>query len=130
MCAGPEQYTRQLRMPNHAFDARRETRSDDQATRAVVRRLDHRPTHAAVLAERAMLSALQGGCLAPIAAWGRTGDRQLTLSGRVLSSDGSRKIESTLAAAPDEAEQLGRRVAELLIEQGATELIRAARDTP
>jgi hydroxymethylbilane synthase len=107
-----------------------ETRSDDQATRAVVQRLDHRPTHAAVLAERAMLTVLEGGCLAPIAAWGRMNDQQLTLSGRVLSSDGSQKIESTLAAAPHEAEQLGRRVAEALIEQGATELIRAARDTP
>ena len=30
-----------------------------------------RPTHAAVLAERAMLAALRGGCLAPVAALAR-----------------------------------------------------------
>ena len=45
-----------------------ETRGDDRATRQLVAGLDHPPTHAAVLAERAMLAALQGGCLAPIAA--------------------------------------------------------------
>ena len=47
-----------------------ETRGDDRATRQRVAGLDHPPTHVAVLAERAMLAALQGGCLAPIAALG------------------------------------------------------------
>ena len=46
-----------------------ETRSDDRPTRDIVRPLDDAATHAAVLAERAMLAALRGGCLAPIAAW-------------------------------------------------------------
>ena len=106
-----------------------ETRSDDAAARAVLDGLDHWPTHAAVLAERAMLAELEGGCLAPIAAWGRAEGRGLTLSGRVLSSDGSEKIETTLSGDPHAADQLGRRVAQALIVQGAAELIQAARDT-
>jgi hydroxymethylbilane synthase len=107
-----------------------EARSDDRATRAVLQRLDHRPTHAAVLAERSMLAALEGGCLAPIAAWGRVEDEALILSGRVLSSDGRQKTESTLTGDPHAADQLGRRVAKALITQGATQLIQAARRTP
>ncbi len=48
-----------------------ETRSDDRATRDIIQPLDDPASHAAVLAERAMLAALRGGCLAPIAAWAR-----------------------------------------------------------
>ena len=106
-----------------------ETRTDDRATRAATERLDHPPSHAAVLAERAMLAALEGGCLAPIAAWGRVEDRVFTLSGRVLGSDGNRKTDARLTGDPQEAEQLGRRVAEELISQGAAELVQAARQS-
>jgi len=89
-----------------------ETRCDDRAAREAVARLDDPATHRAVLAERAMLSALQGGCLAPIAAWGRVEGNRLALTGRVLSADGKEKIEAThSAAAADDAEALGRRVA-------------------
>jgi hydroxymethylbilane synthase len=105
-----------------------ETRSDDQPVRAVLSTgLDHPSSHAAVLAERAMLAVLEGGCLAPIAAWGRLEDEHLTLSGRVLSLDGRQKIEATLVGDPQA--ELGRRVAEALITQGAIELVQAARQT-
>jgi hydroxymethylbilane synthase len=104
-----------------------ETRSDDLAARQAVWLLDHAPSHAAVAAERAMLAALHGGCLAPIAAWGRMEGEELRLSGRVLSDDGAREIEARLSAPPSQAEQLGRRVAEALLVQGAAELIEGAR---
>lgn len=104
-----------------------ETRGDDQAARRSVGPLDHPPTHQAVVAERAMLAALQGGCLAPIAAWGRIEDDRLKFTGRVLSPDGSRKLEATLTAAEAEAVELGLRVAEQLLAQGAAKLIRASR---
>lgn len=105
-----------------------ETRADDQATRAAVAGLDHAPTRAAVEAERAMLAALEGGCLAPIGVWGRVEGQSLVLSGRVLSVDGKRRIEATLSDEPSEAGRLGRRLADELVAQGAAELIRAARD--
>jgi hydroxymethylbilane synthase len=104
-----------------------ETRLDDRRTREAVGRLDHPATHAAVLAERAMLAALQGGCLAPIAGWARIEGGRLLLSGRVLDRQGTRKLDASLAAAPAEALELGSRVAQALIEQGAAELVQAAR---
>lgn len=112
-----------------------ETREEDDATRQAVAPLDDRSTHAAVLAERAMLAALQGGCLAPIAALGRVIDDRLTLLGRVIAHDGSQKLEASdsvlLSQDADDlfaaALQLGRRVAESLRAQGADQLIQASR---
>jgi hydroxymethylbilane synthase len=104
-----------------------ETRRDDEATRTALTALDHPATHHAVLAERAMLAALHGGCLAPIAAWGRVEDGRLALTGRVLSPDGRSKIEAVGEANLSDSVVLGRRVAEKLLLQGATELINLAR---
>ena len=128
-----------------------ETRGDDRTTRQLVAALDHPPTHVAVLAERALLAALQGGCLAPIAALASLAGDQLMLTGRVISHDGVERLEAsgsiTLLPTPfgeitslpspfgrgaggegsDEAERLGRKVAEALLAQGAGELIEASR---
>ncbi len=101
-----------------------EIRADDAATRRHVAALDHWPTHAAVLAERAMLATLQGGCTAPIAALGRVENGQLTLMGRVIRLDGVKLLESRQTAPAAESQPLGRRVAESLLAQGAGEMIR------
>ena len=103
-----------------------ETRRDDEATRATLTPLDHRETHVAVVAERTMLAALRGGCLAPIAAWGRFEDNALVLTGRVLSVDGVQRIEAK--ASDQDGAALGKAVAQLLIDQGATDLIATARN--
>ncbi len=102
-----------------------ETRADDEPTRRIAAELDHPPTRAAVTAERTLLAALQGGCLAPVAALGRIEGDRLTLVGRVLSRDGARRIEAADSAAVGEAVALGRHVADALLTQGAGELIRA-----
>ena len=97
--------------------------------RRIAAELDHPPTRAAVTAERTLLAALQGGCLAPVAALGRIEGDRLTLVGRVLSRDGARRIEAADSAAVGEAVVLGRHVADTLLTQGAGELIRAARES-
>ena len=105
-----------------------QARADDEPTRRIAAELDHLSTRAAVTAERALLAALQGGCLAPIAALGRVEGERLTLVGRVLGRDGARRIEAADSAPPAEAIALGRHVADALLTQGAGELIRAARE--
>ncbi len=104
-----------------------ETCEDDAATRAALAFLDHAPTHAAVLAERAMLAALHGGCLAPIAAWGRIDGDQLHLTGRVLDPAGTRMLEVEMRGTAEEAESLGSKGAGSLLDQGAAELIEECR---
>jgi hydroxymethylbilane synthase len=104
-----------------------ESRCDDTVVRRRVEPLNDADTHDAVLAERAMLAALRGGCLAPIAAWGRGEDRRLWLTGRVLSADGKQRLEAELSATAAEAVELGNRVATALLADGASELVRASR---
>jgi len=104
-----------------------EARADDAATFDALAALDHEPTHRAVDAERALLRHVQGGCLAPVGAWARMEGGQLRLDAAVLSSDGRTKLTNTATAEPDDAESLGRRVADALLEQGAAALVQAAR---
>ena len=105
-----------------------ETRLDDERTRSALRAVDEPATHAAVLAERAMLAALEGGCLAPVGAWGRVEQRRLTLTGRVLAANGVRRIQTTLVADPADARRLGRQVAQRLLARGAARLIESSRE--
>ncbi|MEI6240602.1 MAG: hydroxymethylbilane synthase [Planctomycetia bacterium] len=108
-----------------------QTRADDAATRLAIDPLDDPETHAAVLAERAFLAALAGGCLAPIGAWARWNERSvLELGGCVLEETGGgvRRIVAEAAARPDETpEILGRSVAAKLRAAGADEMLAAAR---
>jgi hydroxymethylbilane synthase len=105
-----------------------EARADDGETFALLARLDHAPTHAAVVAERALLARLRGGCLAPVAAWCRASTPgTILLTGAVLSPDGREKLIWEETAEPAEAEMLGQRVADALLKAGAAALIDRAR---
>jgi len=100
-----------------------ECRADDAATRALLDQIDHRPTHRAVLAERAMLRSLGGGCQVPIGA-ATTGDGEtLTVRGAVLSPDGRRRVEGQVEGRAADAEALGTQLAKELIAAGAGELL-------
>jgi hydroxymethylbilane synthase len=104
-----------------------ETRADDSTTRSVVARLDDPDAHAAVLAERALLAGLQGGCLAPVAAWGRIENGMLQLSAAVFSIDGRQHLSFAASSEPSLARQLGADAAEQLLHRGAGKLIAASR---
>lgn len=105
-----------------------EARTDDSATRRAVAPLDHGPTRRAVLAERALLAALSGGCLAPVGAWAReVADGQLRLDAVVLSPDGKQRMAAWGATDGEDATRLGREVADQLLTQGAAGLIQQSR---
>jgi hydroxymethylbilane synthase len=105
-----------------------ETRMDDSNTVTAVGALDHRDTHAAVIAERSLLATLRGGCLAPVGAWGRVESAgRLHLSAAVLSREGARRVAAEAADEITAAEALGRRVADELLRHGAAELIASSR---
>ncbi|HWA98601.1 MAG TPA: hypothetical protein VG713_08915, partial [Pirellulales bacterium] len=108
-----------------------EVRESDQAVRQALAALDDRNTHCSVAAERAMLRALSGGCLAPVGAWGRVEDNGvLRLDAVVLSTDGRTRITGTgnaIGTNLQAAEALGQGVAADLLDQGAAALIAACR---
>jgi hydroxymethylbilane synthase len=104
-----------------------EARDQDTATQSLLARLDHEETHRAVLAERALLSALRAGCLAPVGAHGRVERDRLVLEAVVLSPDGRQRLFASSSSDLSEAISLGKQVASELLDQGAADLIAAAR---
>lgn len=100
-----------------------ECRTDDATTRALVERLNHAETRAAVLAERAMLRGLGGGCSVPIGAATSVSESILTMRGAVLPPDGSTRIEEQIAGPMNHAEALGSQLARALLERGAAGLL-------
>lgn len=104
-----------------------ECRRDDHETLAALALLNDPATLAAVMAERALLAHLCGGCMAPVGALAAVEGRALKLQAVVLSADGSQRLFANDAGTPHEASDVGRRVADALLAQGAAELIAGSR---
>jgi hydroxymethylbilane synthase len=102
-----------------------ECRAEDEATRALVGPLNDAVTRQAVLAERALLRALGGGCLVPMGATTSVIGEALSLRGAVLSPDGAHRVEGELSGPAADPELVGERLAQQLLAQGAGELLRA-----
>jgi hydroxymethylbilane synthase len=102
-----------------------ELRSDDEAVRALLQVVHHEPTAQRVRAERAMNRRLQGGCQVPIACYAQyaPGGEQLWLRGLVGKPDGSLLLRAEARAPTAQAEQLGIRVADDLLTQGAADIL-------
>lgn len=100
-----------------------ETRLNDERVLAYVRALAHAETSYCVRAERAMNARLQGGCQVPIGAYATLSNGQLTMNALVGALDGSQIIRVAGGAAQEEAEQLGVRLAEQLLAQGADKIL-------
>lgn len=98
-----------------------ECRTDDAAARAAIDKLADASATAESTAERSVLATLEAGCTAPVAATAvRNGDK-VALRAGVFALDGSRQLVEE-AEGTDPAE-LGRRVAEALLERGAAALM-------
>ncbi|AIL96095.1 hydroxymethylbilane synthase [Corynebacterium ureicelerivorans] len=98
-----------------------ECRTDDAAARAAIDKLADASATAESTAERSVLATLEAGCTAPVAATAvRNGDT-VALRAGVFALDGSRQLVEE-AEGTDPAE-LGRRVAEALLERGAAALM-------
>jgi hydroxymethylbilane synthase len=100
-----------------------EVRTADKEITTLVSKINDEPTWQAVVAERAFLQALGGGCRAPIAALGVVSDNTLKLRGMVAGTDGVKIIRATEEGSASAPEQLGTRLAQRMSEMGALELI-------
>jgi hydroxymethylbilane synthase len=100
-----------------------ECRTDDDATLGLLALLEHPPTRQAVRAERSLLFHLGGGCLVPIGAATSSHGSELTLRGAVLSADGQQRVAGIISGSAMESEDLGCRLADELLAQGAKKLL-------
>ncbi|MEX0829518.1 MAG: hydroxymethylbilane synthase [Nitrospirales bacterium] len=100
-----------------------EGREGDGFVRNLVAKLEHQPTRVTVIAERALLKRLEGGCQVPIAGHAILQGESLTLEGLVASLDGKRYVRCSLDGSMSEAEFLGTKVAEELLDRGAKPIL-------
>ncbi len=100
-----------------------EYRENDAETQNVLSFLDHPETKVAVAAERAFLARLEGGCQVPIAARGILQDGELILDGLIGDLTGERIYREQVAGRPEDAAELGRQLAETLLQQGGAEIL-------
>jgi hydroxymethylbilane synthase len=100
-----------------------EVRDGNNDLMEVLAKLNHAPTAAEITAERSFLRHLGGGCLLPIAAFGKLEGEKLTLEGLVAAPNGSSVIRDKVRGAIAEAEELGKRLAEIIIEKGGKKLL-------
>ena len=87
--------------------------------------LDDPETRACVAAERALLRALEAGCTAPVGALADLADDELYLRGIACAPDGSDAVKQSLTGPMTDPEGLGERLAAILLEDGAAELMRS-----
>jgi hydroxymethylbilane synthase len=100
-----------------------ECRASDAETSAVLDKLNDAETRSAIVAERSLLSVLQGGCQVPLGAWARIEGNELVLDACVCSIDGLQYVKQRATAPPEQARALGERMAHLLIEAGAQNIL-------
>ncbi|AVX02955.1 hydroxymethylbilane synthase [Maritalea myrionectae] len=91
-----------------------ETRADDDQVNEWVRKLNHAPTAAKMVAERHYLHGLDGSCRTPIAAYSTLENDELHIFGQVLSLDGQTVYEAEVSGHAADAEEIGKELASII----------------
>jgi hydroxymethylbilane synthase len=100
-----------------------ECRGDDAELLSLLKAIEHPETRDRCLAERSFLRELEGGCQVPIGVNTEINGDNLTLTGIVASVDGQKLAKDTVTGAAQDAEQLGKELAQILRKQGAQEIL-------
>ena len=100
-----------------------ETRQNDTDIAPLIKALNHEPSRAIVLGERAFLNRLGGSCQVPIAGHGTIREERFFLTGLVAEPDGSRIIRDSCSGSVGDTETVGITLAEQLVAKGAGEIL-------
>jgi hydroxymethylbilane synthase len=100
-----------------------ESRVSDREADEILSQLNDDESRTAIIAERALLSALQGGCQVPLGAWARMERTELVMEAVVCSVDGTQYVREKATAPPDQAAQLGEHLARVLADGGARSIL-------
>jgi hydroxymethylbilane synthase len=97
-------------------------RRSDKALISILQLIEDPRSRAEVLAERALIKKVEGGCRFPLGAVAVTNGDKITLYASVFSADGARNIKAKKVGKASEPEKLGGKVADILVKQGAMEM--------
>lgn len=104
-----------------------EARLDDGEVAELVSPINNLPTWQSITAERTFLSALGGGCRAPIAALGTVGYTTLKLQGMVADISGQKVLYASEEGSAMSPEEIGAQLAQKMLNMGASEFISEVR---
>ena len=104
-----------------------EIRIEDDATRAAVQVMNDAAAAMSLIAERAVVAGLGGGCQLPLGAISLLEPGFIELHAIVASLDGTRTVRRALRGETQDPESLGRRMADALAREGAAEILDAVR---
>jgi hydroxymethylbilane synthase len=100
-----------------------ECRADDDELRVLLAVLNDDATEQAVLAERAFLARLEGGCQVPIAAHATIAGAALRLHGLIGTTDGAQVLRGEQRGTLDDPAAAGTMLAEMLLAQGGAAIL-------
>jgi len=103
-----------------------QARAKDMDLGDLLGKLDDMETRIAIIAERALLGALQGGCQVPLGAWARVERGELVMEAVVCSLDGVQYVRQRANGSTEQPAELGQKMARLLVEAGAREILEEA----
>jgi len=106
-----------------------EIQEDNKVVEEIVKSLHHDETYKAVIAERSLLRALEGGCQVPIGAFAEVKSSGLYLDAVVGSLDGSITYRKKLRGSKNDPEKLGKTLAKDLLKAGAKEILKEVYQT-
>jgi hydroxymethylbilane synthase len=100
-----------------------EIREEDDRLHELVAELNDAQTAIRISAERALNEALQGGCQVPIAGYSEISHGVILLRALVGRPDGTELVQGVISGKPEDAEELGRVLAEDLLSRGAKQIL-------
>lgn len=100
-----------------------ESRSNDLRIDSFLKEINHVATWNSIETERGFLRRIEGGCQVPVGCYTKTEGQNITISGFVAATDGSEFISDTETGLITEAQKIGEKLAEKLIEKGANRIL-------
>jgi len=105
-------------------------RTLDSEKREKIRTIvNHETTETCIKAERAFLKEMNGGCSVPVYAMATLRDEVLTITGGIISLDGSEQITKTCHSTQNAAVKAGATLAQTVLDTGGKEILSSIKET-
>lgn len=104
-----------------------EMREDDEDIYELVDLINHFATWQAIVAERAFLRTMEGGCQIPLACYTSVVEGRFRMDAMVASLDGTKLIKDSFECNPEEASEEAIMLAQRMLENGAEEILNIIR---
>jgi hydroxymethylbilane synthase len=106
------------------------TNLDAKLRAAIISACNDANTATCLLAERAYLRVLEGGCSIPVFALATLAENAVHLKGGIVSLDGQQRIVLEVTGSPKDAEQLGEALANQVLQAGGKTILEQIKQSP